>query len=200
MNRAWKAVAISSESALSGVRRLRPRHGRLTRQPVLGHAGRLLPRQLLGLGEGHVLVCDDVLGVGALGVSLGITEEQTHAVHEAEDLVADLVQASALADLDDGAGELDTEGGGSLGRDSVLALALEDVHSVQAKSLGLVGTGLRTNLVLDEQLILARRRRLNLADVEAVSGALAVLDDNSLHLVVAGCRGGEEVVVGSTEP
>ena len=66
-------------------------------------------------------------------------------IGQAEDGVADremLVGARALvAGLigvgkgDDGAGELDAESGGGLGRERVVALALQEVHAVEAEGV-----------------------------------------------------------------
>jgi hypothetical protein len=64
--------------------------------------------------------------------------EATHAKGKAEDLVADLILRRTLAELGDGAGELDAEDRlGRLRGEVVLALALEEVHAVEAKGLGL---------------------------------------------------------------
>jgi hypothetical protein len=71
----------------------------------------------------HVGRHGDVLGVSA-------------AVREAEDCIAFLETALAIAaQLLDRARELDAHGGGSLGRQRVVALTLHEIHTVETKGL-----------------------------------------------------------------
>lgn len=114
------------------------------RDPGLGHAGGLLPRQERRLVQEHLGADGDLLGVRA-------------AVGQAEDFVALLeVAVGARPERGDGARELDAEGRGGLRRQRVLAFALNQVHPVQAECLDLdqrlaiLGLG-NGSLVVDEE-------------------------------------------------
>lgn len=124
------------------------------RDPGLGNASALLVRQALWLVQQHLCADGDVLGIGA-------------SVGQAKDLVANFEAVVVVGPkgLDDAA-ELYAESLGCLGGHGVEAVALDNVHAVDAKGMD-----------LDDGLS-CRRDGLGsgIVDEESFPGAFSVLD------------------------